>query len=170
MAATNRRVVQGAELNRAPSDSDEIRLTKAELNALISNAVSAAVRATAQNAPAPQPTRSIDDRFSAPRTRLETDFNRRMLANNHLAKIIDNEETEWFAIPKIYEQYIGSVTASVNGQSIKIPADGVKRKIPVRYIPIIMAYVENVDKKVATMNATLADQYGGVAELKGGAF
>ena len=169
MAATPRRV-QGAELPKAPSDSDEIKLTKAELNALIANAVSAAVRATAENTPALQPTRSIDDRFSAPRTRLETDFNNRMSANNHLAKIIDNEATEWFAIPKIYEQYIGSVTASVNGQTIKIPADGVKRRVPVRYIPIIMAYVENVDKKVATMNATLADRYGGVAELKGGAF
>lgn len=167
MAATTRRNVQGAQLGHVPSDSDEIKLTKAELNALIANAVSAAV--TAANANVPQPTHNIE-KFSAPRTRLEQDFNNRMRENNHLAKIIDHEETEWFAIPKIYEQYIGSVTASVNGQTIKIPADGVRRKIPVRYIPIIMAYVENVDKKVATMNATRADQYGGVAELPVGAF
>lgn len=168
MAATTRRNVQGAPLGHAPSDSDEIKLTKAELNALIANAVSAAV--TAANANVAPAINVKDERFSAPRTRLEQDFNNRMRENNHLAKIIDREETEWFAIPKIYEQYIGSVTASVNGQTIKIPADGVRRKIPVRYIPIIMAYVENIDKKVATMNATMADKYGGIAELPVGAF
>ena len=74
-----------------------------------------------------------------------------------------------FAIPKIYESYVGCVTASINGQTIKIPADGVKRRIPVRFIPIIMQYLENTDKKVATMNATNG-QYGGVTEIKGGAF
>lgn len=168
MAATTRRNVQGAALGQVPSDSDEIKLTKAELNALIANAVSAAVTAANANVPQQQPV--LSEKFSAPRTRLEQDFNRRMRDNNHLAKIIDHEETEYFAIPKIYEQYIGSVVASVNGQTIKIPADGVKRPIPVRYIPIIMAYVENIDKKVATMNATAADQYGGIAQLPGGAF
>lgn len=168
MAATRRVQTAGAPLNAAPSDQDEIRLSKAELNALIANAVSAAVGAASQITP--QPAQHIDDKFSAPRTKLEQDFNRRMQENNHLARIIEHEEKEWFSIPKIYEQYIGSVTACINGQTIKIPADGVKRLIPSRYIAVIMPYVENIDKKVATMHATAADQYGGIAELKGGAF
>lgn len=165
MAARN---VQGIAL-KPNADSDEIKLTKSELNELIANAVSAAVRAVSVNQPT-APKAVVDDRNIPARTRLEQDFNDKMIANNYLATIIDHEETEWFAIPKIYEQYIGSVTASVNGQTIKIPADGVKRRIPVRYIPIIMAYVENIDKKVATMNATSANQYGGIAELPVGAF
>lgn len=167
---TTRRNVQGASLGKAPSDSDVVQLTKADLNALIASAVSAAVNASSNiksNAPVSQ---DVNDRFSGPRVRLEQDFNERMRINNRFAQQVDNEPTEYFSIPKIYEKYIGSVVASVNGQTIKIPVDGVKRRIPVRYIPVIMAYVENIDRKVATMNETAADQYGGVAEIKGGAF
>lgn len=158
---------KGAPLNREPSDQDLVTLTQAQLNQMITNAVTAAITAASVQQKNTN-TQSVNREVS-PRTKLEIDFNNRMLENNYLAKIIDNEECEMFAIPKIYESYVGSVTASVNGQSIKIPADGVKRKVPVRYIPIINKYLENVDKKVATMNATNG-QFGGVSEIKGGAF
>lgn len=157
---------KGAPLNREPSDQDVVTLTQAQLNQMITNAVTAAI--TAASVQQQHKERAEEQRFSSPRTKLEIDFNNRILANNDLARMIANEETEWFAIPKIYEPFIGSVTASVNGQTIKIPADGVKRLVPVRYIPIIMQYLENTDKKVATMNAT-SGQYGGVSEIKGGA-
>lgn len=158
---------KGTPLAKEASDQDAVTLTQAQLNQMITNAVTAAITAAAvqqQNQ-----VKAEEHRMASPRTQLELDFNRRLLANNDLARIISNEETEWFAIPKIYEPFIGSVTASINGQTIKIPADGVKRRVPVRYIPIIMQYLENTDKKVATMNAT-SGQYGGVSEIKGGAF
>ena len=158
---------KGAPLNRVPSDQDVVTLTQAQLNQMISNAVTAAI--TAASVQQQNHARQEETRTMSSRTRLEVDFNNRLLENNHLAKIIDEEETEMFAIPKIYESYVGCVTASINGQTIKIPADGVKRRIPVRFIPIIMQYLENTDKKVATMNATNG-QYGGVTEIKGGAF
>lgn len=167
--ATPRKTMQGAPLGEKPSSSDNITLTKSELNELIANAVSAAVNAAARNTAASQPV-SQARLDSNKRTRLESDFNYRLQANHRLGKEISEEETVLFSIPKIYEAYIGSIVASINGQTIKIPVDGVARRIPIRYVPIIQSYVENIDRKVATMNETANSKYGGIAELTGGAF
>lgn len=143
-----------------------VQLTESQLNSMIASAVSAAVQAAPAVASAGQPVAQSSGTVT--KIQLEEDFKRRMKNNNDLAVRITQEETVMFAIPQIYGQYTGEVIASVNGQTIKIPADGVERRIPKRYVPIIKQYLANIDAKVAAMEAS-AGQYGGIAQLEGGA-
>lgn len=164
MATTQRRTGAGLNPSQPVEDNNTISMTKDELNAMIASAVAAAVNAAGMSparpvSPAPTRNRTME---------LETDFNNRMKANDGLGMYLNNEEKVEFSIPQIYQQYVPTITASINGQTIKIPADGVKRAIPKSYIPIIQQYLENVDNKVAAMQATQG-QYGGIAEIKGGA-
>lgn len=143
-----------------------VTLTETQLNNMIASAVSAAIQA----APAASQTTQVvkPESGTATKIQLEENFKQKMKNNNDLAVRITKEETVLYAIPQIYGQYTGEVIASVNGQTIKIPADGVQRRIPKRYVPIINQYLANIDAKVAAMNAS-AGQYGGVAQLEGGA-
>ena len=148
-----------------PEKDEVIQLTESQLQTMIASAVSAALQA----APAKATSQTVVTQGNTPsRIKIEEDFNRRMMENNNLAVRISQEETVLYAIPQIYGQYTGEVIASVNGQTIKIPADGVQRRIPKRYVPIIAQYLANIDAKVAAMHATTG-QYGGVAQLEGGA-
>lgn len=152
-------------LSGLPEKDVTIQLTESQLQTMIASAVSAAIQA----APAKAQTHTVVNTADTPsRIRIEEDFNRKMMDNNDLAVRISHEETVLYAIPQIYGQYTGEVIASVNGQTIKIPADGVQRRIPKRYVPIIAQYLKNIDAKVAAMQATTG-QYGGVAQLEGGA-
>jgi hypothetical protein len=148
-----------------PEKDEVIQLTESQLQTMIASAVSAALQA----APAKAASQTVVTQSNTPsRIKIEEDFNRKMMENNNLAVRISQEETVLYAIPQIYGQYTGEVIASVNGQTIKIPADGVQRRIPKRYVPIIAQYLANIDAKVAAMQATTG-QYGGVAQLEGGA-
>jgi len=148
-----------------PEKDEVIQLTESQLQTMIASAVSAALQA----APARTASQTVVKASDTPsRIKIEEDFNRKMMENNNLAVRISQEETVLYAIPQIYGQYTGEVIASVNGQTIKIPADGVQRRIPKRYVPIIAQYLANIDAKVAAMQATTG-QYGGVAQLEGGA-
>lgn len=148
-----------------PEKDEVIQLTESQLQTMIASAVSAALQA----APAKATSQTVVTSGNTPsRIKIEEDFNRKMMENNNLAVRISQEETVLYAIPQIYGQYTGEVIASVNGQTIKIPADGVQRRIPKRYVPIIAQYLANIDAKVAAMQATTG-QYGGVAQLEGGA-
>lgn len=151
--------------NKDLQEDKVIQLTESQLNNMIASAVSAAIQAApaAPATPVVQPNSG-----NATKIQLEEDFKKRMKNNNDLAVRITKEETVLFAIPQIYGQYTGEVIASINGQTIKIPADGVERRIPKRYVPIIKQYLANIDAKVAAMEAS-AGQYGGVAQLEGGA-
>ena len=151
--------------NKDLQEEKVIQLTESQLNNMIASAVSAAIQAApaAPANPVVQPNSG-----NVTKIQLEEDFKKRMKNNNDLAVRITKEETVLFAIPQIYGQYTGEVIASVNGQTIKIPADGVERRIPKRYVPIIKQYLANIDAKVAAMEAS-AGQYGGVAQLEGGA-
>ena len=152
-------------LSGLPEKDTTIQLTESQLQTMIASAVSAAIQA----APARAQSNTVVSTADTPsRIKIEEDFNRKMMDNNDLAVRISHEETVLFAIPQIYGQYTGEVIASVNGQTIKIPADGVQRRIPKRYVPIIAQYLKNIDAKVAAMQATTG-QYGGVAQLEGGA-
>ena len=148
-------------------EESKVVLTSNELNALIASAVQAALA----NANVVQPQSRGDvttDKDLAPRIKLEEDFNRRLLDNDRLGVMITQEERVLYAIPQIYGQYVGSVTASINGHTIKIPADGVGRYIPKRFVPILDKYIKNIDRKVAAMNATNLLERGGIAELPQG--
>lgn len=152
----------------AEKEESKIVLTSTELNALIASAVQTAL-ANANVVQQAQPKSDVMvDRDTAPRIRLEQDFNKRLLDNDRLGVIISQEETVMYSIPQIYEQYVGSVTASINGHTIKIPADGVARSIPKRFVPVLDKYIRNIDRKVAAMNATNLLERGGIAELPQG--
>lgn len=144
-----------------------IQLTESQLKGVVAAAVESAIKAAPNSTQVIQHTPIEMDRPK--RIRLEEDFNNRYRDNEHLAVIISREEKVDYRIPQIYEQYVNSVTVAINGQSIKIPADGVTRRIPKRFVPIIEQYLANVDAKVSAMNAVNSvGQYGGVAELDGG--
>lgn len=160
--------IKGSRKNNLIPEDDKVVLTYEQLNNLISNAVNTAVNAASANVAAPRQEVNYNGVNINARSMIETDFNRKMIANNQLGIRISHEPTVAYAIPQVYQQYVPSVVVSVNGQTIKIPADGIKRQIPIRYIPIIEMYIDNIDKKVATMQATQS-QYGGIAEIKGGA-
>lgn len=153
-------------LSDLPEKEEVIQLTESQLQTMIASAVSAAIQAAPARATSQTVVTSNSNTPS--RIKIEEDFNRKMMENNNLAVRISQEETVLYAIPQIYGQYTGEVIASVNGQTIKIPADGVQRRIPKRYVPIIAQYLANIDAKVAAMQATTG-QYGGVAQLEGGA-
>ena len=148
-------------------EESKVVLTSTELNALIASAVQSALA----NAAAVQPqvrSNTTSDKEFAPRIKLEEDFNKRLIENDRLGMMIAQEETVLYSIPQIYNQYVGSVTASINGHTIKIPADGVARAIPKRFVPILDKYIRNIDRKVAAMNATNLLERGGIAELPQG--
>ena len=153
-------------LSDFPEKEEVIQLTESQLQTMIASAVSAAIQAAPARAASQTVVTSSNNTPSS--IKIEEDFNRKMMENNNLAVRISQEETVLYAIPQIYGQYTGEVIASVNGQTIKIPADGVQRRIPKRYVPIIAQYLANIDAKVAAMQATTG-QYGGVAQLEGGA-
>lgn len=57
-----------------------------------------------------------------------------------------------YAIPTIYKEYQPSFTVSINGCTIKVPADGQQRLIHNRYIDIIERRLRHLDKKIEAMN------------------
>lgn len=57
-----------------------------------------------------------------------------------------------YAIPKIYAEYQPSFVVSINGCTIKVPADGQPRLIHQRYIDIIEQRLRRLDDKISNMN------------------
>ena len=57
-----------------------------------------------------------------------------------------------YSIPLIYKEYQPSITVSINGCTIKVPADGVPRLIHNRYIDIIEQRLRHLDQKINDMN------------------
>lgn len=56
-----------------------------------------------------------------------------------------------YAIPTIYKMYMPSLTVTVNGCSIKVPADGKARLIHNLYITQIEKYLRHLDAKIDAM-------------------
>lgn len=56
-------------------------------------------------------------------------------------------------IPQIYAQFEPSMTVSINGCTIKIPADGVTRKVHKVYAAEILSRLRYTDKKIQEMRA-----------------
>ena len=85
----------------AEKEESKIVLTSTELNALIASAVQTAL-ANANVVQQAQPKSDVMvDRDTAPRIRLEQDFNKRLLDNDRLGVIISQEETVMYSIPRI---------------------------------------------------------------------
>lgn len=57
-----------------------------------------------------------------------------------------------YAVPKIYKEYQPSFVVSINGCTIKVPADGQARLIHNRYIDIIEQRLRRLDDKIENMN------------------
>lgn len=74
-----------------------------------------------------------------------------------VADLQANKNCRLYAIPKIYKEYQPSFTVSINGCTIKVPADGVPRKIHNRYIDIIEQRLRHLDEKIESMQSGQAN-------------
>lgn len=73
---------------------------------------------------------------------------------NISADLNANRNCRMYAIPKIYKEYQPSFVVSINGCTIKVPADVVPRKIHNRYIDIIEQRLRYLDEKIEAMNTS----------------
>lgn len=75
---------------------------------------------------------------------------------NFQRKIIDDlnnkRNCKMYSIPLIYKEYQPSFTVSINGCTIKVPADGQPRLLHNRYIDIIEQRLRHLDQKINAMN------------------
>ena len=72
--------------------------------------------------------------------------------NKIIADLNQKKNCKMYAIPKIYAEYQPSFTVSINGCTIKVPADGVPRLVHNRYIDIIEQRLRHLDDKISNMN------------------
>lgn len=68
-----------------------------------------------------------------------------------IADLNQKKNCKMYAIPKIYAEYQPSFTVSINGCTIKVPADGKARLIHNRYIDIIEQRLRHLDYKISNM-------------------
>ena len=71
-----------------------------------------------------------------------------------IADLNRKENCRMYAVPKIYAEYQPSFTVSINGCTIKVPADGQPRLIHNRYIDIIEQRLRHLDNKISNMNSS----------------
>ena len=75
---------------------------------------------------------------------------------NFQRRIVDDlnnrRNCKMYSIPLIYKEYQPSFTVSINGCTIKVPADGQPRLIHNRYIDIIEQRLRYLDQKINSMN------------------
>mgnify|MGYP001281280289 CR=1 FL=1 len=82
----------------------------------------------------------------------QIEFNKRLI--NDLARGIN---CSMYAIPTIYREYQPSFIVAINGNTIKVPADGVARLIHNRFITIIEARLRRLDYKIESMRSGKPD-------------
>lgn len=63
----------------------------------------------------------------------------------------EGKNCKMYSIPTIYKMYMPSLTVTVNGCSIKVPADGKARLIHNDYIAQIERYLRHLDAKIDAM-------------------
>lgn len=69
----------------------------------------------------------------------------------------EGKNCRMYSIPTIYKMYMPSLTITVNGCSIKVPADGKARLIHDIYISQIEKYLRHLDKKIDAMENNRPD-------------
>ena len=69
----------------------------------------------------------------------------------------EGKNCRMYSIPTIYKMYMPSLTVTVNGCSIKVPADGKSRLIHDIYISQIEKYLRHLDKKIDAMENNKPD-------------
>lgn len=82
----------------------------------------------------------------------QIEFNKRLI--NDLARGIN---CSMYSIPTIYREYQPSFIVAINGNTIKVPADGVARLIHNRFITIIEARLRRLDYKIESMRSGKPD-------------
>ena len=69
----------------------------------------------------------------------------------------EGKNCRMYSIPTIYKMYMPSLTVTVNGCSIKVPADGKARLIHNAYIAQIEKYLRHLDQKIDAMENNKPD-------------
>ena len=69
----------------------------------------------------------------------------------------EGKNCRMYSIPTIYKMYMPSLTVTVNGCSIKVPADGKSRLIHNAYIAQIEKYLRHLDQKIDAMENNKPD-------------
>lgn len=69
-----------------------------------------------------------------------------------IADLNSRKNCKMYAIPKIYFEYQPSFVVSINGCTVKVPADGQPRLLHNLYIDIIERRLRRLDDKIANMN------------------
>lgn len=63
----------------------------------------------------------------------------------------EGKNCKMYSVPSIYKMYMPSLTVTINGCSIKVPADGKARLIHNAYIAQIEKYLRHLDQKIEAM-------------------
>ena len=63
----------------------------------------------------------------------------------------EGKNCKMYSVPSIYKMYMPSLTVTINGCSIKVPADGRSRLIHNAYIAQIEKYLRHLDQKIEAM-------------------
>lgn len=74
-------------------------------------------------------------------------------------EISKNENCVTLVVPEIYRRYQPSFTATVNGCTVTIPADGKPRKVHRDFALIIMKRMNKLSKNIANMSAPDISEY-----------
>ena len=69
-----------------------------------------------------------------------------------IADLNSRKNCKMYAIPRIYFEYQPSFVVSINGCTVKVPADGQPRLLHNLYIDIIERRLRRLDDKIANMN------------------
>lgn len=93
----------------------------------------------------------------------EKSTNQRNYAARIASEMSRNINTETIVIPRVYAEYQPSFVVSINGCTIKIPADGKPRLVHSDYAVILRRRMRKLDEKIAHMRS---NPNGDIREIK----